>query len=159
TNMIAIIVFVATLLVGSANAQQAPATKSQPTTPAKAPAASNPTPKTAQAPAAKGQTGMAPTNDKDKASYAIGVNIAKSIQKDAVNVNPDMLAQGIKDTLSGATPLMNEKEVMAALTALQASVDKRQAEQMQVAGEAAKKEGAAFLAANKSKEGVVTLPS
>ena len=47
----------------------------------------------------------------------------------------------------------------AALTALQADVNKRQQEKMQVDGEANKKEGEAFLAANKAKEGVVTLPS
>jgi FKBP-type peptidyl-prolyl cis-trans isomerase len=36
---------------------------------------------------------------------------------------------------------------------------KKQEEQMQIAGAASKKEGEAFLAANKSKDGVVTLPS
>ena len=76
-----------------------------------------------------------------------------------MDVDPDILLQGLKDALAGGKSLLTDDEAKAALTALQADVSKRQQEQMQVAGEANKKEGEAFLAANKTKEGVVTLPS
>ena len=42
---------------------------------------------------------------------------------------------------------------------MQEEIGKKQQEKMQEAGAANKKEGEAFLAANKGKEGVVTLPS
>ena len=45
------------------------------------------------------------------------------------------------------------------LTEMQAEVNKQRQEQAQKAAAANKSEGAAFLAANKAKEGVVTLPS
>jgi FKBP-type peptidyl-prolyl cis-trans isomerase FklB len=55
--------------------------------------------------------------------------------------------------------LMTDDEARAALMQLQAEVRNKQQEKMKVAGEMNKKEGAEFLEANKTKEGVVTLPS
>ena len=70
-----------------------------------------------------------------------------------------MLLQGLKDALAGGKALLTDDETKATLTALQAEVTKRQQAKMAVVGDANKKEGDAFLAANKTKEGVVTLPS
>jgi len=55
--------------------------------------------------------------------------------------------------------LLTEDEARATLTQLQTEVRSKQQEKMKVAGELNKKEGVEFLAANKSKEGVVILPS
>jgi FKBP-type peptidyl-prolyl cis-trans isomerase len=85
---------------------------------------------------------------KDKASYAIGMNIGKSIHKDAVDIDLSILVRGIKDAIGSGKTLLTDDEARAALTALQADMVKR----MQQKGEL-------FLAENKSKEGVVTLPS
>jgi FKBP-type peptidyl-prolyl cis-trans isomerase len=54
---------------------------------------------------------------------------------------------------------LTPEEAQAVLMEVQNDLRKKQQEKMQVAGEANKKEGDAFLATNKSKEGVVTLPS
>jgi FKBP-type peptidyl-prolyl cis-trans isomerase FklB len=104
--------------------------------------------------------------DKDKESYAIGLNIGKSIHRDGVDVDPNILSRGMKDALSGAKPALTDDEAKAVMMSLQTRVRKQQAEQTQVAAEAAKKVGEAnktagdaFLAANKTKEGIVTLPS
>jgi len=102
---------------------------------------------------------MTLTTQKDKQSYAIGMNIGKGLHRDSVDIDPNILAQGLKDALAGGKTQMTDDEAKAALTALQADVTKRQQEQMQVAGEANEKQGEAFLDANKTKEGVVTLPS
>jgi FKBP-type peptidyl-prolyl cis-trans isomerase FklB len=96
---------------------------------------------------------------KDKASYAIGMNIAKGIQKQSIDVDPNIVAQGLKDALAGGKTLLTDDEATAAMKDLQAEMKKAQEEKMQLAGDANKKEGDAFLAANKAKEGVVTLPS
>jgi FKBP-type peptidyl-prolyl cis-trans isomerase FklB len=97
--------------------------------------------------------------DKDKASYAIGMNMGQSLQKASVDVDPALVARGLTDTLAGGKILLTDDEARAAMTALQAEVRKQQEEKMQVAGGTNKQAGDAFLAANKSKEGVVTLPS
>jgi FKBP-type peptidyl-prolyl cis-trans isomerase FklB len=61
--------------------------------------------------------------------------------------------------LAGNKSAISDDEAKAALTAVQNDVRKTQEAKIQVIGEENKKEGDAFLAANKSKEGVVTLPS
>jgi FKBP-type peptidyl-prolyl cis-trans isomerase FklB len=99
------------------------------------------------------------TTDKQKASYAIGMNIGSSIRRQSVDVDPDILARGLKDSLAGGKTLLTDDEAKAALTALQAEARKAQEEKMQAASAANKKEGDAFLAENKTKPGVVTLPS
>jgi len=97
--------------------------------------------------------------DKDKQSYAIGMNIGKSIHRDGVDVDPNILLRGMKDALSGGKTVLTDDEAKAVMTNLQAEMHKQQAEKAQLAGEANKKAGDAFLAENKTKDGVVTLPS
>ena len=65
----------------------------------------------------------------------------------------------MKDALAGGKTALTEDQARAALMEVQNEMRKKQQEQMQIAGEASKKEGDAFLAANKAKDGVVTLPS
>ncbi|MGB2603730.1 MAG: FKBP-type peptidyl-prolyl cis-trans isomerase, partial [Candidatus Sulfotelmatobacter sp.] len=65
----------------------------------------------------------------------------------------------VKDALAGGKTLLTDDEAQAALTEMQNDMRKKQQEKQQVAGAANKKEGEAFLAGNKGKEGVVALPS
>ena len=156
------------MLGGSAGAQQTPASNSSQTPAVQAPASQAPAAKppaaagtTHHATAAKSAAPLVLKTDKDKASYAIGLNMGKSMQKDAVDIDPNILARGLKDGMAGGKtkPLMTDEEAAAAINALKAEVKKTQEAKMAQAGEANKKEGDAFLAANKTKEGVVTLPS
>jgi FKBP-type peptidyl-prolyl cis-trans isomerase FklB len=147
------------MLAGTSKAQDAPAA-----TPAPGPAmkaAQTPPAKTGQGTAAK-KPGPAPLvlkTPKDKESYAIGLNIGKGLHKDAVDVDPAILLRGLKDALAGGKTLMTDDEAKAAMVALQADLRKKQDAKMAIAGDANKKEGDAFLAENKTKEGVITLPS
>jgi FKBP-type peptidyl-prolyl cis-trans isomerase FklB len=153
-----VITFTAALmLLGNALAQQTPATTTSPASAAKT--TTTPAKKAATKPAAKSATPLALKTIKDKASYAIGLNIGKSLHHDSVEVDPSILARGLKDGMAGNKSLLTDDEIKATMTALKADVDKRQGAKMQQQGEANKKEGDAFLAANKSKEGVVTLAS
>ncbi len=97
--------------------------------------------------------------DKDKASYAVGLNVGKNLAKESIDVDPAIVEQGIKDAMAGGKTLMTDEEVKAAMAALKAAAQKNQEAKMAQAGDANKKEGDAFLAANKAKDGVVTLPS
>jgi len=109
-------------------------------------------------------------SQKDKISYALGMNMWANLngllQRDGVDVNPNIVLQGIKDSMKGSKLLLTEDEERVALTELQKQVMAKQREamvkqesQMKDSAEPNKKEGEAFLAANKAKEGVVALPS
>src|SRR6202163_718725 len=139
------------ILLGNdySQSQQTPAAKPQ-----APPAATN-----RRAPAAKSPAPLALTTQKDKFSYALGMNLGTSLKKQSVAVDPNILARGLKDALAGGKTALTEDQARATLMEVQTEMRKKQQEEMQVAGEASKKEGAAFLAANKSKDGVVTLPS
>jgi len=115
--------------------------------------------KTGEAPAAKAKSDATLATEKDKLSYAIGVNVGRSLQKDSVEVDPSIVVRGLKDALSGGKTLMTDDEAKAVIVALQTDLHKKQEAEMQAAGEVNKKQGDAFLAANKLKQGVVTLPS
>src|SRR5271165_4840334 len=141
------------LLLGNALAQT-PATTTQ-----QAPAAKTPAAKTGPKPAAKSPTPLTLKTKKDKLSYAIGMNVGKNLQRQSIDVDPAIVARGLRDAMAGGKTLLTEQEAQSVLTEMQAEARKKQEEKMQVVGEANKKEGDAFLATNKSKEGVVTLPS
>jgi FKBP-type peptidyl-prolyl cis-trans isomerase FklB len=149
-------IFLATaLLAGTAVAQQKPATS----TPTSSAAKPKTAPKTATA---KTTTKAAPvtlTTDRDKLSYAIGVNIAHNMKNQGIDVNPAIMAQGLKDALSGTKLLLTEQEAQAVLTKGREVMMKKVEQERQAAAVKNKQEGDAFLAANKTKEGVVTLPS
>jgi FKBP-type peptidyl-prolyl cis-trans isomerase len=94
----------------------------------------------------------------DKASYAIGMSIGDTIRRGGVEVDPNILLQGLKDVLAGK-PLLTPEEAHAALVELQKQAAAKQAEKRQQQSDANKREGEAFLSANKAKPGVVTLAS
>jgi FKBP-type peptidyl-prolyl cis-trans isomerase len=145
---IANLLTVGVLLAGTVLAQQTPA----------APMPSAPSQSGAAAAAAPSDNSPFKT-DKEKASYALGMNIGSTFVRQSVDVDPNVLVQGLKDEMAGGKTLMSEDEARATLTKLQAEMRQKQMEKMQAEGEANKKEGAEFLAANKAKAGVITLPS
>jgi FKBP-type peptidyl-prolyl cis-trans isomerase FklB len=100
---------------------------------------------------------LALKTDKDKTSYAIGANIGKSMHKDELDIDPNILVRGLRDGIAGGKTLMTDDEIKASLTALQADIRNKQQAKVQALGEANKRTGDAFLAANKTQEGVVTL--
>src|SRR5208283_314210 len=85
---------------------------------------------------------------KDKLSYAIGVDVGNSFKKSEIDMDPDILVRGIKDVLAGRTPLMTDLEVRETLMAAQMDIQARRIEKNK-----------AFLAANKKKKDVKVLPS
>jgi FKBP-type peptidyl-prolyl cis-trans isomerase FklB len=96
---------------------------------------------------------------KEKQSYSIGSDIGKRLRAQSIDVDADAFTQGMKDALSGGKMLMTEEEIKETLSALQKDLMEKQAEKTKILGEKNKKEGETFLAENKKKEGVITLPS
>ncbi|MGC2535758.1 MAG: FKBP-type peptidyl-prolyl cis-trans isomerase N-terminal domain-containing protein [Candidatus Sulfotelmatobacter sp.] len=148
------------LLLGHALAQQTPAATTQSATPSPAtPAKAQTPPAKRPATAAKSATVLSLKTQKDKFSYSLGMKMGENLHKQSVPVDPAILARGLKDGLTGGKTLLTDEEAQAAITAVQNDLRKQQQEKMQEAAAANKKEGDAFLSANKGKEGVVTLPS
>jgi len=98
-------------------------------------------------------------SEKDKVSYIIGREIGNNLKSQTIDVDPEILARGIKDAFSGAKPIMTEEEMREVMTAFQKEVMAKRQELAKQLGEKNKKEGESFLAQNKTKEGVKTLPS
>lgn len=98
-------------------------------------------------------------DQKDKVSYSIGMDIGNNLKKQSIDIDPDILAQGIKDAFSGGKTLLTEQEFRDTMTAFQTEFRAKQFERLKELADKNKKEGEAFLAENKEKEGVMTLPS
>jgi len=139
------------LTLGSAFAQTS-ATKGQSTTTAK--------PKTTTA--AKPQTtttkpATALTTDEEKFSYAVGMSIARTLKQSEAKVDPEILTQGLKDETAGTSKL-TPQEAQAILAKVQGEMRAKAEARMKELAVTNKKESDDFLAANKTKPGVVTLP-
>jgi FKBP-type peptidyl-prolyl cis-trans isomerase FklB len=93
----------------------------------------------------------------EKASYALGESYARTLEKNAIEADPTTLLRGLKDILSGEKPLMTADVAQAALTESRIHSTVMEDKMHDEVAEANRKEGAAFLAANKAKPGVVTL--
>jgi len=110
---------------------------------------------------------------KEKLSYAAGADLVRSFQRQGVEVDKDLFLRGVKDGLSGGTLLLSDDEInklvklfmneqKMKLAERKRKLAESKAKQRQAAatvGEENRKAGEAFLAANKVKDGVVTLPS
>jgi len=97
--------------------------------------------------------------DKDKLSYSMGVATGTQMKRQSVDVDVDMFAKGLRDSASGGKLQMTEQQVQDTLMKFQQEMTAKQAEKTKQFAEINKKEGEAFLAENKKKEGVKTLPS
>ncbi len=95
---------------------------------------------------------------KDSVSYSIGMNIGQNLKAQMVDVDPMIVGQGIKDILDSSKTLMTEDQAKDCMMAFQKTMMAKQEEKMKVDGEKNKTAGAAFLAENKAKQGVITLP-
>lgn len=92
---------------------------------------------------------------KDKVSYSIGLNIGFNFKKQGLSLNTDALVAGVKDAISGKTPLLNENEIREVMTAWSKEV----ADKQKAAGEKNATDGEKYLADNKAKEGIKTTAS
>lgn len=88
----------------------------------------------------------------EKASYALGLQIGARLRADGAVCDAKVLARGVSDAIKGAKPLLTEEEIATVME----SFTKEMRARVSVKN---KKEGEAFLAQNKAKMGVKTLPS
>ncbi len=98
-------------------------------------------------------------SQKEKVSYIIGMDLANNLKRQSIEIDPDSLARGVKDALSGAKPQLTDQEMREVMTSFEKEVRAKQEELRKATSEKNKIEGEKFLAENKNKEGVKTLPS
>ena len=93
--------------------------------------------------------------DKDKFSYALGMNFGGGLRSQGLDLVPALFARAFAEAFENGKTAMSEQEMEAVLTAAAQNLQSRQAEK----DEKVKLDGENFLVENKTKEGVVTLPS
>ena len=156
------------MLLGMAPAQQTPAATTNPpasgqtasgqaTTPAKKPASTTATKKTTTT--AKTAAPLTLKTDYEKQSYAMGMNLGLGLHHQGMTLDPALVARGMKDAMNGGKTALTEEEARSVIQKLQGDVRQKVEAKAKEEGLANRKAGEEFLAANKTKEGVVALPS
>jgi FKBP-type peptidyl-prolyl cis-trans isomerase FklB len=97
--------------------------------------------------------------DKDKLSYALGMNLGQNFRKQGLDVDPAVFAKAFMDAFNNGKTEMSEQDMQNVLMAAAQEIRKKQQALAEEKSAEALKEGEAFLTENKTKEGVVTLPS
>ncbi len=98
------------------------------------------------------------SDEKSRNSYAIGMMFGSRWKQQEIDVDYDWLVRGLKDAQSGGPTLMTEQEMGGTLSQFQKEIGAKQEKKRQEMAEKNKKDGEAFLAENKTKRGVITLP-
>jgi FKBP-type peptidyl-prolyl cis-trans isomerase len=96
---------------------------------------------------------------KEKLSYAVGMEMGKGVKAQGLDIDMNLFVAGLKDAITGAKPQMSEADLNAVISGLQEEIRQKQMQMMEQAAVDNKKQGEAFLAENTKKDGVVTLPS
>lgn len=126
----------------------------QPAAPTTAPAAAPTT-----APAATAAAPSIYKTNREKAGYAIGAKVGRdltTLKEQGIDADPATIITAVTDALTGTPMKMSDREIQETLTAIQTDNQNRQTAKMKTTGDSNKKEGEAFLAANKTKDGVKT---
>ena len=96
---------------------------------------------------------------KDRQSYAIGVDVERNFRRQGFDLDLNIVIRGMKDAQGGDRLLLTDRELLETLNAFASDLRRKKAIDRLMAAQDNKKEGEAFLAGNKAKEGMVTLPS
>ena len=95
-----------------------------------------------------------PTSEHEKFSYAVGVQLAQTISRQNIDIDLESFVQAIRDLITGSPLRVSVEEMQAAMTVQRDKEMKKQNE----AGVSNRVEGQKFLAENKNKEGVISVP-
>jgi FKBP-type peptidyl-prolyl cis-trans isomerase len=89
---------------------------------------------------------------REKASYALGMNIGKQLRQNGADIDYDTYMKALKDAASGGKTLLTEEQVRETLMAWQTELRTKTLEKNKTDGET-------FLAENKKKPGITTTAS
>lgn len=105
-------------------------------------------------------TRSVPKDYKERVSYAIGLNIGNNLNKDSIDIDMDMFVQGVRDGAKDSSrKLLSPEDLATVQKDFDQEMRRRQSARAEALADKNKKEGEAFLEANKKNPGVVVLPS
>jgi FKBP-type peptidyl-prolyl cis-trans isomerase len=94
-----------------------------------------------------------------KLSYMLGQQIGNNIKESPTEIDVDIFVRGIRDNLKGSKSLLSEEEANEIRQAFSRQIQESRNQKVAVLSEKNLKDGQAFLAENKQKEGIVTTDS
>ncbi len=100
-----------------------------------------------------------PMDQKAKDSYSLGYAFARNLKLQEIEVDADLVMAAVRDALAGKDPAIAQEEINYSLQQLREKAMVLQERRFRELAAKNLEEGKSFLAANKTKEGVVTLPS
>lgn len=158
---IAVISAAGMLLLPGAYAQQSQSLAKPPKTAptAKSTKPATPPARKTQPTPARGATRSTLTTEKQKDSYALGMNVGRDLSRQPIDIDVTPFLQGMRDALEKRKSQLTDDEIKAALAQLQSQATTKAEAENKILGEANLKQGEEFLAGNKTKPGVVALPS
>jgi FKBP-type peptidyl-prolyl cis-trans isomerase len=98
-------------------------------------------------------------NEKEKLSYALGVDLARKLKWQRISVDEDVLTTALKDTLAGNKVRLSDEEVAQTLKAFEEDQKRDFEHAKTMMSEKNRRAGEELFAANLKKPDVVTLPS
>lgn len=99
------------------------------------------------------------STDKSKLSYAVGWDLGQDIKRRNADFDVEALIAAIRDVTGDQEPRVEVPEMRRLLTELQEKVRKEQLEAFQKLSQENQAKSETFLANNRSKTGIVVLPS
>lgn len=99
------------------------------------------------------------STDTEKLSYSIGADLGKNFKTQGIEINPTALAKGMQDGMGTGPLILTEQQMKDVLNKFQKDLMAKRTTEFNAKSDENKTKGEAFLADNKSKPGVVTLPS
>ena len=104
------------------------------------------------------QSGNAPTTQKEKLSYALGMNFAQTMKTRGIEIDPAMFSAAMKDVMNGNKVQMTDAQTRETFEAVDKDLQAKQQASAKPMAEKNKAFGSAYLIANKAKPGIQTLP-
>ncbi len=98
-------------------------------------------------------------NTREKASYCLGLETGRGLKMQFADLNLSIFYQGLKDAFSDEKPKIKEEEVRQVMAAIQHQMLQQQRQMLAKLSDENKKAAEKFLEHNKTKPGVVVLPS
>lgn len=95
----------------------------------------------------------------DRAGYAIGLDVGRSLKNANVEINVEAFIQGMRDAMAGGDSLMTAEAAMAAIMEFQQKAQEAQETARVEEGNTNRTEGETYLAENGQREGVITTES
>lgn len=97
---------------------------------------------------------------KDSISYIIGVNIGRNLGRDSIEINHDVVLQGLRDGGKDSSQwALTEAQMEQEMVSFQQEMQQKVMARRSALADKNQAESEKFLAENKTKEGVITLPS